>query len=100
MLFLQPRKYPWRLRCNLEIHKLLINKFKKYDLRTIRFGTVREEAHIPGNEKLPDPDGRVVITLNEVNYIRFSLGKQELINQSDLNDLRARLLASAESANN
>ena len=52
------------------------------------------------NEKLPDPDGRVVITLNEVNYIRFSLGKQELINQSDLNDLRARLLALAESANN
>ena len=52
------------------------------------------------NEKLPEPDGRVVITLNEVNYIRFSLGKQELINQSDLNDLRARLLASAESANN
>lgn len=52
------------------------------------------------NEKLPDPDGRVVITLNEVNYIRFSLGKQELINQSDLNDLRARLLTSAESANN
>ena len=47
------------------------------------------------NEKLPDPDGRVVITLNEVNYIRFSLGKQELINQSDLNDLRARLKASA-----
>lgn len=52
------------------------------------------------NEKLPDPDGRVVITLNEVNYIRFSLGKQELINQSDLNDLRARLLTSAESVNN
>lgn len=52
------------------------------------------------NEKLPEPDGRVVITLNEVNYIRFSLGKQELINQSDLNDLRARLLSSAESANN
>lgn len=52
------------------------------------------------NEKLPEPDGRVVITLNEVNYIRFSLGKQELINQSDLNDLRARLLASTESANN
>ena len=52
------------------------------------------------NEKLPEPDGRVVITLNEVNYIRFSLGKQELINQSDLNDLRARLLASAKSANN
>lgn len=52
------------------------------------------------NEKLPDPDGRVVITLNEVNYIRFSLGKQELINQSDLNDLREKLLASAESANN
>ena len=52
------------------------------------------------NEKLPEPDGRVVITLNEVNYIRFSLGKQELINQSDLNGLRARLLTSAESANN
>ena len=52
------------------------------------------------NEKLPEPDGRVVITLNEVNYIRFSLGKQELISQSGLNDLRARLLASAESANN
>ena len=52
------------------------------------------------NEKLPDPDGRVVITLNEVNYIRFSLGKQELINQSDLNDLRAKLLTSTESADN
>ena len=52
------------------------------------------------NEKLPEPDGRVVITLNEVNYIRFSLGKQELINQPDLNDLRAKLMASAESANN
>ena len=26
------------------------------------------------NEKLPEPDGRVVIALNEVNYIRFFLG--------------------------
>ena len=51
------------------------------------------------NEKLPDPDGRVVITLNEVNYIRFSLGKQELINQSDLNDLRAKLKAEPASIN-
>ena len=52
------------------------------------------------NEKLPDPDGRGGITLNELHYIRFSLGKPEFLNQSDLNDLRARLLASAESANN
>ena len=51
------------------------------------------------NEKLPDPDGRVIITLNEVNYIRFSLGKQELINQSDLNDLRAKLKAESASIN-
>ena len=51
------------------------------------------------NEKLPDPDGRVVITLNEVNYVRFSLGKQELINQSDLNDLRAKLKAEPASIN-
>ena len=51
------------------------------------------------NEKLPEPDGRVVITLNEVNYIRFSLGKQELINQSDLNDLRAKLKAESASIN-
>ena len=49
------------------------------------------------NERLPQPDGRTVITLNEVNYIRFSLGKQELINHTDLNDLRARL-AREESA--
>ena len=52
------------------------------------------------NEKLPEPDGRVIITLNEVNYVRFSLGKQELINQSDLNDLRAKLKAESASANN
>lgn len=51
------------------------------------------------NEKLPTPDGRVIITLNEVNYIRFSLGKQELINQSDLNDLRAKLKAESASVN-
>lgn len=51
------------------------------------------------NEKLPAPDGRVIITLNEVNYIRFSLGKQELINQSDLNDLRAKLKAESASIN-
>lgn len=51
------------------------------------------------NEKLPEPDGRVIITLNEVNYIRFSLGKQELINQSDLNDLRAKLKAESASVN-
>ena len=51
------------------------------------------------NEKLPSPDGRVIIPLNEVNYVRFSLGKQELINQTDLNDLRARLnKASASSS--
>ena len=49
------------------------------------------------NERLQQPDGRTVITLNEVNYIRFSLGKQELINHTDLNDLRARL-AREESA--
>ena len=51
------------------------------------------------NEKLPEPDGRVIITLNEVNYVRFSLGKQELINQSDLNDLRAKLKAESASIN-
>ena len=51
------------------------------------------------NEKLPEPDGRVIITLHEVNYVRFSLGKQELINQSDLNDLRAKLKAEPASIN-
>ena len=51
------------------------------------------------NEKLPEPDGRVIITLNEVNYVRFSLGKQELINQSGLNDLRAKLKAESASIN-
>ena len=51
------------------------------------------------NEKMPEPDGRVIITLNEVNYVRFSLGKQELINQSDLNDLRAKLKAESASIN-
>ena len=51
------------------------------------------------NEKLPEPDGRVIITLNEVNYVRFSLGKQELINQSDLNDLRTKLKAEPASIN-
>ena len=46
------------------------------------------------NEMLPEPDGRVIITLNEVNFVRFSLGKQELINHTDLNDLKARLSVS------
>ena len=49
------------------------------------------------NEMLPEPDGRVIITLNEVNFVRFSLGKQELINHTDLNDLKARLSVSAVS---
>lgn len=52
------------------------------------------------NEKLPSPDGRVIITLNEVNYVRFSLGKQELINQTDLNDLKARLGSSDSGSSN
>ena len=52
------------------------------------------------NEMLPEPDGRVIITLNEVNYVRFSLGKQELINHTDLNDLKARLSVSAVSEEN
>ena len=46
------------------------------------------------NERLPEPDGRVIITLNEVNFVRFSLGKQELINHTDLNDRKARLSVS------
>ena len=52
------------------------------------------------NEMLPEPDRRVIITLNEVNYVRFSLGKQELINHTDLNDLKARLSTSAVSEEN
>lgn len=52
------------------------------------------------NERLPEPDGRVIITLNEVNFVRFSLGKQELINHTDLNDLKARLSVSAVSEEN
>ena len=52
------------------------------------------------NERLPEPDGRVIITLNEVNFVRFSLGKQELINHTDLNDLKARLSVSDVSEDN
>ena len=52
------------------------------------------------NERLPEPDGRVIITLNEVNFVRFSLGKQELINHTDINDLKARLSTSAVSEEN
>lgn len=52
------------------------------------------------NERLPEPDGRVIITLNDVNFVRFSLGKQELINHTDLNDLKARLSVSAVSEEN
>ena len=52
------------------------------------------------NERLPEPDGRVIITLNDVNFVRFSLGKQELINHTDLNDLKARLSVSAASEEN
>ena len=52
------------------------------------------------NERLPEPDGRVIITLNDVNFVRFSLGKQELINHTDLNDLKARLSVSAISEEN
>ena len=52
------------------------------------------------NESLPEPDGRVIITLNDVNFVRFSLGKQELINHTDLNDLKARLSVSDVSEEN
>ena len=52
------------------------------------------------NERLPEPDGRVIITLNDVNFVRFSLGKQELINHTDLNDLKARLSVSDVSEEN
>ena len=52
------------------------------------------------NERLPEPDGRIIITLNEVNFVRFSLGKQELINHTDLNDLKARLSVSDVSEDN
>ena len=52
------------------------------------------------NERLPEPDGRVIITLNEVNFVRFSLGKQELINHTDLNDLKTRLSVSDVSEEN
>ena len=52
------------------------------------------------NERLPEPDGRIIITLNEVNFVRFSLGKQELINHTDLNDLKARLSVSDVSEEN
>ena len=52
------------------------------------------------NERLPEPDGRVIITLNDVNFVRFSLGKQELINHTDLNDLKARLSVSDVSEDN
>ena len=52
------------------------------------------------NERLPEPDGRVIITLNEVNFVRFSLGKQELINHTDINDLKARLSVSAVTEEN
>ena len=52
------------------------------------------------NERLPEPDGRVIITLNEVNFVRFSLGNQELINHTDLNDLKARLSVSDVSEEN
>ena len=52
------------------------------------------------NERLPEPDGRATSTLNEVNFVRFSRGKQELINHTDLNDLKARLSVSAVSEEN
>ena len=52
------------------------------------------------NERLPEPDGRVIITLNDVNFVRFSLGKQELINHTDLNDLKTRLSVSDVSEDN
>ena len=52
------------------------------------------------NERLPEPDGRVIITLNDVNFVRFSLGKQELINHTDLNELKKRLSVSDVSEEN
>lgn len=47
------------------------------------------------NRTLPAPDGRVVVSLSELSYLRFSVGKVEVINNTDLSALTIRLNAQA-----
>ena len=43
------------------------------------------------NSTLPAPDGRVIVSLSELSYLRFSIGKVEVINNTDLSELTIRL---------
>lgn len=49
----------------------------------------------PNNTKLPEPDGRTVITPRELGYLSFSLGEVEIINDKDLATLTDSLTSSS-----
>lgn len=40
---------------------------------------------------LPEPDGRTPVTLRDINYLSFSLGTVEVVNDTDLRKLRTSL---------
>lgn len=43
------------------------------------------------NSTLPAPDGRVIVSLSELSYLRFSVGQVEVINNTDLSELIIKL---------
>ena len=50
------------------------------------------------NSTLPAPDGRVIVSLSELSYLRFSVGVVEVINNTDLSELTIKLNEQAAAA--
>ena len=50
------------------------------------------------NRTLPAPGGRVVVSLSELSYLRFSVGVVEVINNTDLSELTIKLNEQAAAA--
>lgn len=59
-----------------------------------------ERRIFQNNRTLPTPDGRVVVSLSELSYLRFSVGVVEVINNTDLSELTIKLNEQAAAAKN
>ena len=59
-----------------------------------------ERRIFQNNRTLPAPDGRVVVSLSELSYLRFSVGVVEVINNTDLSELTIKLNEQASAAKN
>lgn len=59
-----------------------------------------ERRIFQNNLTLPAPDGRVIVSLSDLSYLRFSVGKVEVINNTDLSELTIKLNSQASATDN